>query len=58
MLSPSGASSRSLSQACQVEVTDGEKEMWERQERERRGVFAEDEVRQREKKAGTRVMMR
>lgn len=27
-----------------MEVLDGEREVWERQERDRRGMFAEDEV--------------
>ncbi len=30
--------------ACGVEILDSEREVWERQERERRGMFAEDEV--------------
>lgn len=35
---------RSTVKACGVEVLDGEREVWERQERERRDMFAEDEV--------------
>eukprot|EP00903_Cladosiphon_okamuranus_P020324 g18647.t1 len=35
-------------QACAVEVLDGERQIWERQERERRGMFAQDESQRRD----------
>eukprot|EP00752_Nemacystus_decipiens_P002026 g1941.t1 len=34
--------------ACGVEVLDGERQTWERQERERRGMFAQDESQRRD----------
>ncbi|CAM9461013.1 unnamed protein product [Pylaiella littoralis] len=37
--------------ACGVEVLDGEREKWERQERERRGMFAQDEWQRRDDEA-------
>lgn len=39
---------RSSAQACGVELLDGERQTWDRQERERRGMFAQEEVNKRE----------